>query len=445
MAKRENGGQIASNNQLSTRTKARMVVPDIARGLALLGIAVANLPTAWMTPGAPHSEFLGTINNGLDQFLAVLTTMFAHNRGLPLFTTMLGFGVGLIATSLWRKQFPVNRARQVIIRRYLFLAIFGAVHMLLIFYGDIMFYYGLSGMLIGLMLTARDKILAIISYCVMGFMAIGGFAFLIWGLMAGINMSVFTEGAALTATEATTWGALFAHNASTFGLNLLGYPMYMFAYLPIMLIGFTWARRGVLADVPSHRKELLAWALFGTVYILCVGLPWGLAEISVLPNDMAPLFLATNMMVGSLTGPALLAMFALALQPFQARVDRGENTPVWLQVPMALGKRSMSGYLFQSIAFFIICYPVAFNHSPDSVSAQIGLALAVWGVTIILAWVMEKANMQGPFEKLHRRLSYGPTMQPELYTKKQRRQLEARASNVEVSDGSDHPRGAGDR
>ena len=109
--------------------------------------------------------------------------------------------------------------------------------------------------------------------------------------------------------------------------------------------------------------------------------------------------------------------------------------PVWLQVPMALGKRSMSGYLFQSIAFFIICYPVAFNHSPDSVSAQIGLALAVWGVTIILAWVMEKANMQGPFEKFHRRLSYGPTMQPELYTKKQRRQLEARASNVEVSDG----------
>ena len=233
--------------------------------------------------------------------------MFAHNRGLPLFTTMLGFGVGLIATSLWRKQFPVNRARQVIIRRYLFLAIFGAVHMLLIFYGDIMFYYGLSGMLIGLMLTARDKILAIISYCVMGFMAIGGFAFLIWGLMADIDMSVFTEGAALTATEATTWGALFAHNASTFGLNLLGYPMYMFAYLPIMLIGFTWARRGVLADAPSHRKELLAWALFGTVYILCVGLPWGLAEISVLPNDMAPLFLATNMMVGSLTGPALLA------------------------------------------------------------------------------------------------------------------------------------------
>src|SRR5699024_11869238 len=82
---------------------ARMVVPDVARGLALLGIAVANLPTAWLTPSAPHSEFLGSVNTVWDQILAVLTTLFDHNRGLRPFTTMPGFGGGLISLSFWRR------------------------------------------------------------------------------------------------------------------------------------------------------------------------------------------------------------------------------------------------------------------------------------------------------------------------------------------------------
>ena len=77
----------------------------------------------------------------------------------------------------------------------------------------------------------------------------------------------------------------------------------------------------------------------------------------------------------------------------------------------------MSGYLFQSCAFFIICYPVALGITPDSVSAQAGLAFGVWAASLILACLMEAANAQGPFEKMHRRLSYGPTLQPELHKK----------------------------
>ena len=398
-------------------TKTRMVVPDVARGLALLGIAIANVPTAWLTPGAPHTAFFGSINNTFDQILTVLSAMFAHNRGLPLFSTLLGFGVGLIAMSLWRKQFPVKRARQVIVRRYFFLAVFGAIHLIFLFYGDIMFYYGLTGIIIGLLLTARDKILAVVSYVVLGIMTVGGIVFLAWGLMSGIDMSAATEGGRVGDFNTSSYLGLLGFNAVTFVINFLSYPFYLLSYAPIMLIGFTWARRGVLADVAAHRKELIIWAVIGSLYILGIGLPWGLAEIGVLPHELASTFLTTNLMTGGVTGPAILAMFALALQPFQERVNRGEQPPAWLKVPMALGKRSMSGYVFQSCAFFIICYPVALGITPDSVSAQAVLAFGVWVASLILACLMEAANAQGPFEKMHRRLSYGPTLQPELHKK----------------------------
>ncbi|PQM75697.1 DUF418 domain-containing protein [Corynebacterium sp. J010B-136] len=394
-----------------------MVVPDVARGLALLGIAIANLPTAWLTPGAPEAAFFGSINNVFDQILVVASAMFAHNRGLPLFSTMLGFGVGLIAMSLWRKQFPAKRARQIIIRRYFFLAIFGAVHLIFIFYGDIMFYYGLTGIIIGLLLTVRDKVLAVTSYVVLGIITTGGLLLLVWGLLSGTDMSAVTEGGRIEDFDTSSYLGLLGFNAVTFVLNFLSYPVYILGYAPIMLIGFTWARRGVLADVPAHRKELSFWAVIGVVYILGIGLPWGLAEIGVLPRELAPTFLTTNLFTGGIAGPALLAIFALVLQPFQARADRGQKPSVWLQIPMALGKRSMSGYLFQSLAFFVLCYAVALGITPESVSAQVGLAFGVWMVSLILAWLMEAVNMQGPFEMMHRRLSYGSTLQPELHKK----------------------------
>ncbi len=240
---------------------------------------------------------------------------------------------------------------------------------------------------------------------------------LVWGLLSGTDMSAVTEGGRIEDFDTSSYLGLLGFNAVTFVLNFLSYPVYILGYAPIMLIGFTWARRGVLADVPAHRKELSFWAVIGVVYILGIGLPWGLAEIGVLPRELAPTLLTTNLFTGGITGPALLAIFALALQPFQERADRGPKPSVWLQIPMALGKRSMSGYLFQSLAFFVLCYPVALGITPESVSAQVGLAFGVWTVSLILAWLMEAVNMQGPFEKMHRRLSYGSTLQPELHKK----------------------------
>ena len=91
-----------------TAVRTRILAPDVARGLALLGIAWANISTGWALadPGAPGAYF-GGIRDGnmLDEVIVVLSAMFAHVRGLPMFTVLLGFGVGLITMSLSRRSF----------------------------------------------------------------------------------------------------------------------------------------------------------------------------------------------------------------------------------------------------------------------------------------------------------------------------------------------------
>ena len=57
-----------STNQPQTKSsRPRMVVPDIARGIALLGIALANAPTVWFVNDRfDKANFFGGISdNGL--------------------------------------------------------------------------------------------------------------------------------------------------------------------------------------------------------------------------------------------------------------------------------------------------------------------------------------------------------------------------------------------
>jgi len=89
----------------------RLIVPDLARGMALIGIAMANTLQSWIVNGYSAADApgwsIGGINpdSPLDAWAAVFTTMFVRVRGLPMFSTLLGIGFGMVAASLARKGY----------------------------------------------------------------------------------------------------------------------------------------------------------------------------------------------------------------------------------------------------------------------------------------------------------------------------------------------------
>ena len=87
----------------STLRDYRKLAPDLARGAALLGIAVANGITTWSATGLPTVEneletYAGIIvdDSRWDKIMVVIGTLFVHVRGLPMFATLLGYGIGMI-------------------------------------------------------------------------------------------------------------------------------------------------------------------------------------------------------------------------------------------------------------------------------------------------------------------------------------------------------------
>ena len=373
--------------------------------MALLGIALANITTGWIsTSGEGPDAYFGGVETLADKIYVVFAAMFVHVRGLPMFSTLLGFGVGLIAMSLWRRGFPLGRARTVIAKRYGFLALFGALHCLFLFMGDIMMLYGAIGILIALLLSVTDKTLMRVAYVLFGLQVVAGIG--IGVVAAFIDTSDFNIG---SIPSAESYVGLLGAQALALLAHAVSFPFTGVVALPVMLVGFVWARRGTLAG--GHKRELWAWAVLAVAIILFLGLPWGLSTIGVLDPALAEPLNAANSFIGMLTGPGIVAAATLALEPLQRRGAR----PWFLWPLIALGKRSMTGYVLQSVFFLALVHPFTLNIGPDfSATGQAALAAGVWLATLLIACALEAAGKPGPFEWVHRRLSYGKTMRPEL-------------------------------
>ncbi|WP_433445501.1 DUF418 domain-containing protein [Nonomuraea sp. CA-141351] len=77
----------------------------------------------------------------------------------------------------------------------------------------------------------------------------------------------------------------------------------------------------------------------------------------------------------------------------------------------ALGRRSLSGYLLQSVAWLVLLAPFTLDlgdrfGSPTATGLII--AVAVWLATVLIARLLDKRQHAGPAEIVLRRLTYGP-------------------------------------
>ena len=410
--------QTPKQSHVRTAARRRFVAPDLARGLALVGIAMANMVTDWdPAEGVDHAAGLGGYNGdgtAWEKLLVFFETLFVHVRGLPMFATLLGVGIGMIFVSLERRGYPLRARRGVLARRYGFLFLFGLMHKTLFFTNDIMTAYGIAALILCLFIGWSDKALY----------ALAGAAFALNAVLRapGVFAAFSSTAEPIDSSPARIFdlGDRIAAGLANFWVYPAMGVIEMLAFFPLVVVGFVWGRRGLFGDVVGNARMLRGWALLAAVVIPALGIPWGCGEIGALGPGWAAGFNAANEVAGMLTGPGILAAIALACRPLQSRIDASGTLPppaqTLAQPLVALGKRSMSGYLGQTVLFILTTQPAFWWATRDAtIAGKLGWALLVWLATLAGAWALDKAGKPGPFEWLHRRLSYGKDGLPEHY------------------------------
>ena len=160
----------------------------------------------------------------------------------------------------------------------------------------------------------------------------------------------------------------------------------------------------MLEDPVRHLRLLRLTAAVGISAAVCGAQPVAqlLAGLSARPSDstleiIGPLHDATGVL-GGFGYAALITLIAMRLSP-DGRVTHALA---------ATGQRSLTCYLAQSLAWFVVFTPYLLGLADDlSVSGTALLATGVWLVTVVVAGRARAAGKRGPFETLIRRVTYG--------------------------------------
>ncbi len=126
---------------------ARLRTLDVLRGAALLGIALMNIVFSGLPLAAYANPNLWGGNDPLNLAVLAVQWILFDGKMRALFSMMFGAGIILFMERALARDNSV-RAADLLMPRLLWLTLFGALHGWLIWAGDILYAYGLFGLLI---------------------------------------------------------------------------------------------------------------------------------------------------------------------------------------------------------------------------------------------------------------------------------------------------------
>ncbi|MFC7326540.1 DUF418 domain-containing protein [Marinactinospora rubrisoli] len=391
------------------RSTERALAPDLARGFMLLLIALAN--TVYYLWGAERSG--GSVHPAdgsvLDRIVQAVIIIAVDQRVYPMFAFLFGYGIVQLLNRQLASGAPEGAARALLRRRHLWMIAFGFAHAALLWMGDIIGAYGLVGLVLcWLFLRRADRVLLT--------WAAVGVAVLTLATAASTVLAV--AGGAGDAAEAEDVLTLLTGNISSTDY-LVTVPWRIGIWLVIMvtqgfvllavpvavLLAFWAARHRVLEEPGRHLPLLRAVAAGGITLGWVSAVPHALDHVRVLEVSAGATeaFVTPLGLTGLLAGLGYVAAFALVAHRIGSRGAHGRVVTAL----SAVGKRSMSAYLAQSVlcAPLLSAWGLGLGGSFGSWQMA-AFAVGVWLVTVAGAYALERAGRRGPAETALRRLAY---------------------------------------
>jgi uncharacterized membrane protein YeiB len=400
---------MAASTPTPVASSARVIAPDLARGLMLLFIAIANAPWyLWDSPAGTSSAHPPGAT-GWDLVAQTVAIVFIDARTYPMFAALFGYGIW----QLYRRQLEAGAdralARRILRRRHWWMIAFGAVHAALLWMGDVVAAWGLAGLVLTwLFLDRRDRTLLWWAAGLVTALAAAGV------LVLGVGLMLSQFPAETLSSEDAVFDPRFVNAEPNYLLSVLYRLGFWFVIVPVqgliglvaptaILLALVAARHRVLENPREHLPLLRRVALIG----LPIG--WGFGAIVaaqnaglLLPLELDWAFSAVNTLAGlpcALGYVAVFGLLAARLDP--ARPGRAASA---LQ---AVGKRSLTCYLAQSVVFAPLLCAWGFGLGAHLSSWSIALvAIGTWLLTVVLAVALEARGKRGPAEWLLRRLAY---------------------------------------
>ena len=369
----------------------RDLAPDVLRGFALLGILVVNIQFMGLNSDqGARGEWTQGFANGSATFL--IAALFAGKFYL-LFSFLFGYSSNYVI-----RNDRSNRARWI--KRCLVLIGFGALHFTFLWHGDIIFVYGLFGLLLTFFFFRADRTLKIWSRIVF---SVSTFFIVLIGALALMAEYLLEEDlGSITVSsldEILRSGSFLESIPARLEVWVLGISTGIFLQgglaFAAFLLGVRLARSNFLSSPVDKlaNSRLIKKGLF-------IGLPIQIIAAAIfLRNEQAAdpsesIYLI-SLSASFVTAP-LLSMFYVGF--IRKLVEERPHLVLWMK---PAGKMSLTIYISQSVITSLIFSPWGLGLFQDLQTWQVFvLAFAIWLLLAYLAAQWLKKFDQGPLESL---------------------------------------------
>jgi uncharacterized protein len=370
----------------------RDIAPDVLRGFALLGILVVNIQFMGLnsSEGARGEWTLG-LANGSATF--IIASIFAGKFYL-LFSFLFGYSSNYII-----RGERSNRTRWT--KRCFVLIVLGALHFTFLWHGDIIFVYGLFGLLLIPFFFRKDKTLKIWTRVIF---IVTSTILLLVGALIYIAERFFPEESFQVPMESKLDSALSNGSfldAIPARLDLWVYGVATGILLQgglafaAFLLGLRMARTQFLSSPIDKKKNsdlMKKGFFFGAPIQIIAAIILVNNEQSAEPSEAIYVLAVFSSFVAA----PLLSMFYVGL--IRKLVEEKSNLVSWMK---PAGRMSLTVYISQSIITSMIFGPWGFGLFQDLQTWQvILLALGIWALLVYVSTIWLKRFSQGPLEQL---------------------------------------------
>ncbi|MEM9386885.1 MAG: DUF418 domain-containing protein [Pseudomonadota bacterium] len=377
---------------------------DALRGFALIGVLLANLRMLSLYDLLPSAQKQALPTAAVDRVINELMSMFVNGTSITLFTLLFGVGFSL----QMGKAKGSAPAMRTYLRRLLVLLVIGLAHAYLLWWGDILRYYAV----LGLLLIPLARLPATVLVTVGGFVVLVA-PLLLQPVIPNLLPTQISSGEsaarALAAFSGEHLGAMLEGNlARDLRMRIAVWilPTYIFGR---MLIGVALGNAGMLTHPLEHqsRWRRLWWgSLVGALLIT--------ALVSTRRYDIVELPLGflgeerERSLWRVLYNAAPLGLGVFYMASFVLLYVQSSRWRAVLQGPAPLGRMALTNYMAQSIVGVAIFYGVGLGVGPRF--GAVGVLLAALLILTAQAygsrWWLARYRF-GPMEWLWRSASYG--------------------------------------
>ncbi|WP_212932036.1 DUF418 domain-containing protein [Brevibacillus halotolerans] len=376
--------------------RQRITVVDGIRGVSLLGILMANMLI--FQYGLWGKDQLHLFSPSLlDISTYSFLKLMVEGSFMPIFTFLFGFSMVKLKESLERRDCKYKR---YFIRRFLFLILIGVLHSTYLWEGDILFFYGMSGLALLLFVNRTKKTL------------------LIWGSILLLLPALLVIGSGENVTDAKmfpsdkleqyvkqtqiinssgTYTEIKAYRNASHDLGISDEEIVAIMLIapvlttPMFLLGMYAAKAGWFVNSNEKRSFYVKRALFF--------LPAGLL-LKSLPSVCSGSWSG----IGDLLGPSFLSfgyIFLIALLLSILSQTR------WFTYFECVGKLSMTNYVMQTVICTTIFYGYGLGlFGKIGILSGILLSLLIFSLQVVASFWYLRFFTCGPIERLLRMWTY---------------------------------------